>query len=66
MHEIDKIWKIENSKIKSHHQKINTIYDLVNPIMEKTHLEGEVALLSFLWYRNDASIKKEALSRSFL
>ena len=61
MHEIDKMRKIENSKIKSHHPQINTRYDLGNPIREKTQLEGEVALLFFLWYRNDASTKKEAL-----
>jgi hypothetical protein len=50
--------KIEKHKIKSHYTQINTIYDLENPIQEKTQLEGEVALLSFLWYRNDASTKK--------
>jgi hypothetical protein len=65
MHEIDKMQKIENSKIQSHHPQINTRYDLGNPIREKTQLEGEVALLSFLWYRNDASTKKEALSVEF-
>jgi hypothetical protein len=36
-----------------------------SPIREKTHLEGEANLLSFLQYRNDASTKKEALSREF-
>jgi hypothetical protein len=41
------------------------MYDLGNPICEKTHLEGEVSLLSFLWYRNVASTKKEALSMEF-
>ena len=35
---------------------------MLNPIREKTQLEGEAALLSFLWYRNDASTKKEASS----
>jgi hypothetical protein len=65
MHEIDKMQKIENSKIQSHHPQINTRYDMGNPIREKTQLEGEVALLSFLWYRNDASTKKEALSVEF-
>jgi hypothetical protein len=62
MHEIDKMEKIENNKMQSHHAQINTRYDLGNPIREKTQLEGEVALLSFLWYRNDASTKKKALS----
>jgi hypothetical protein len=62
MHEIDKMWKIENSKIQSHHPKINTRYDLRNPIWEKTHLEGEASLLSFLWYKNGASTKEEAIS----
>jgi hypothetical protein len=61
MHETDKMWKIENSKIQSHHPQISTRYDLGNPIQEKALLEGEVALLSFLWYRNHASTKKEAL-----
>jgi hypothetical protein len=65
MHEIDKMQKIENNKIQSHHPQINTRYDLGNPIQEKTQLEGEAALLSFLWYRNDASTKKEALSVEF-
>jgi hypothetical protein len=65
MHEIDKMKKIENSKIQSHHPQINTRYDLGNPIQEKTQLEGEASLLSFLWYRNDASTKKEALSVEF-
>ena len=44
--------KIENNKTPSHHPQINTRYDLGNPIREKTQLEGEVALLSFLWYGN--------------
>jgi hypothetical protein len=48
MHEIDKMWKIENNKIQSHHPQINTRYDLENPIWEKTQLEGEVDVLSFL------------------
>jgi hypothetical protein len=65
MYEIDKMWKIENNKIQSHHPQINKICDLGNPIREKTHLEGKVALLSFLWYRNDASTKKETLSVEF-
>jgi hypothetical protein len=29
---------------------------------KRTQLEDEATLLSFLWYRNDASTKKEALS----
>jgi hypothetical protein len=33
---------------------------------EKTQLEGDIALLSFLWYRNNASTKKEALSMELL
>jgi hypothetical protein len=57
MHEIDKMNKIENGKIQSRHPQINAIYDLENPIWEKTQLEGEVAMLSFLWYGNDASTK---------
>jgi hypothetical protein len=32
-----------------------------NPIWEKTQPEGEVVMLSFLWYRNGASTKKETL-----
>jgi hypothetical protein len=65
MHEIDKMNKIENSETQSHHPQINTIYDLENPIWEKTHPEGEVALLSFLLYRNDASTLKETLFMEF-
>jgi hypothetical protein len=58
MHEIEKMQKIKNSKIQPHHPQINTRYDLGNSIREKTQLEGEVSLLSFLWYRNDVSRKK--------
>jgi hypothetical protein len=47
MHEIDKMWKIENSKIQSHHPQINTRYDLGNPIREKTQLEGEAVCSLF-------------------
>jgi len=65
MHEIDKMREIDNSKIHSHHPQINTRYDMGNPIREKTQLEGEVALLSFLWYINDVSTKKEVLSMEF-
>jgi hypothetical protein len=65
MHEIDKMWKIENSEIQSHHPQISTRYDLRNPIWDKTQLENEVALLSFLYYRNDASTKKDTLSEVF-
>jgi hypothetical protein len=65
MHEIDKMWKIDNSKTQSHHTQIYTIYDLGNPIRENNQLEGEVALLSFLWYINDASTNKEALFVEF-
>jgi hypothetical protein len=61
MYEIAKMWKIVKSKIQSQHPKINIRYDLGNPIREKTQLEGESSLLSFLWYRNDASTKEEAL-----
>jgi hypothetical protein len=55
MHKID---KIKNNKMQSHHPQINTKYDLGNPIWEKIQLEGEVALLYFLWYKNDSSTKK--------
>jgi hypothetical protein len=65
MREINKKRKIENGKKNSHHPQINIIYDLGNPIREKTQLEGEVSLLSFLWYINDADTKKEALSMEF-
>jgi hypothetical protein len=65
MHEMDKMWKIDNSKMQSHHPEIKTIYDSKNPIQEKTQLEDEVALLSFLWYRNDESTKKEAFFVDF-
>jgi hypothetical protein len=61
MHEIDNMWKVENNKIQSHHPQINTRYYLRNQIQEKKQLEGEVALLSFLWYRNDASTKRHSL-----
>jgi hypothetical protein len=63
MHEIDKMWKIENNKIQSHTiHKINTNIFSGKPLREKTQLEGEVALLSFLWYGNNASTKEKALS----
>ena len=65
MHEIDKMRKIENDKIQSHHPQINTRYDLGNPIWEKTQPEVEDFILSFLWYINDASTKKEALFVEF-
>jgi hypothetical protein len=65
MHEIDKMWKMENSKMHSHHPQIITRYDLGKPIWEKTQLEGEATRLSFLWYRNDASTKKESLFKDF-
>jgi hypothetical protein len=65
MYEIEKMWKIENSKIQSHYPQINTRYDLENPIRDKYLLEGEASLLSFIWYINDASIKKYALSMEF-
>jgi len=65
MHEINKIQKIENNEIKSHHLQINIKYDLGKPIREKNQLEGEAAFLSFLWYINDESAKKEALSMEF-
>ena len=35
-------------------------------LREKTQLEGEVALLFFLWYGNNASIKDKALSMELL
>jgi hypothetical protein len=62
MHEIDKIRKIEKSKIQSH-----TIHKITStcsgkPLREKTQLEGEAALLSFLWHGNNASTKEKALS----
>jgi hypothetical protein len=38
----------EHKEILTHHPQINARYNLGNPICEKTHLEGEVALLSFL------------------
>jgi hypothetical protein len=31
-------------------------------LMGKTKLEGEVSLLSFLWYGNNASVKEKSLS----
>jgi hypothetical protein len=65
MHEIDKMWRIEKNKIKSHHPQINTRYDRVNQIWEKTQLKGEPSLLSFFWYRNDASTKKDELFMEF-
>jgi hypothetical protein len=65
MHVLYKMSKIENNKTQSHHPQKNTIYDLENPIWEKTQLEGEVSLLSFIWYRNNASIKKEELFMDF-
>ena len=40
-------------------------YDLGNPIWEKNQLEGEVVLLSFLWYITDVRENKETLFVEF-
>jgi hypothetical protein len=48
MYELDEMQKIDNINKYTHHPQINTIYDLGNPIREKTQLEGEVALPFFL------------------
>jgi hypothetical protein len=54
MHEIDKMWKIENSKIKSHTiQKMKQRFSL-----------GVFAL--FFWYGNNASTKQKALTIELL
>jgi hypothetical protein len=54
--------KIENCKIQSHHPQGNTKISSWKPLWEKNQLEGEAALLSFLWYGNNASTKENALS----
>ena len=48
MYEKVQMPKIENKNEYTHHPQINTRYNLGNPIQDKTQLEGEVALLSFL------------------
>jgi hypothetical protein len=45
----------------SHHPQNGTNILYGKTLREKTHLEGEVALLSFLWYENNASTKEKAL-----
>jgi hypothetical protein len=52
--------KIENTKIKSHTiHKNNKNICFGKPLQQKTQLEGKVALLSFLWYGNNASTKEK-------
>jgi hypothetical protein len=67
MHEIDKMHKIENIKVKSHtiHKIKKNIFSR-KPLREKTQLEGESALISFLWYENNANTREKALSMELL
>ena len=62
MHEIDKMWKIENNETQSHTIHMTTQIFYEKPLREKIQLEGDVALLSFLWYGNNVSTKENALS----
>jgi len=62
MHEIDKMCKIENNKKIAHHPQNNTNILYGKPLWEKSHLQGEVTLLSFLRYGNNVSKKEKTLS----
>jgi hypothetical protein len=62
MHEINQMWKIEKSRIQSHTIHNNTNIFSRKLLHEKTQLKGEVSLLSFLWYKNNANTKEKALS----
>jgi hypothetical protein len=48
-----------------HEKNLTQKFGCQHPMQEETQLEGEATLLSFLWYKNDASTKKEALSVEF-
>jgi hypothetical protein len=50
----------------THHPQNNTNIFSRKPLQEKTHLEGEVSLLSFLWYGNNPSTKEKELSLELL
>jgi hypothetical protein len=45
-----------------HHPQNNTNIFSRKPLWEKNQLKGEVSLLSFLWYGNNASTKEKTLS----
>jgi len=62
---ITKIQKWENKQMNTPYTQMNTICIPGNPIWEKTQLEGEATRLSFLWYRNYSSTKKESLFEDF-
>jgi hypothetical protein len=44
------------------HPKNNTKFFFGKPFWEKTQLEGEASLLSFLWYGNNSNTKEKKLS----
>jgi hypothetical protein len=56
----------EHGNTIAHHPKNNTKICSGKPLQEKTLLEGEVVLFSFLWYGNNASTKEKALSMELL
>jgi hypothetical protein len=55
-----------NNRVKgntiAHHPQNNTNMFYGKPLREKIQLECEVALLSFLWYENNASTKEKEIS----
>jgi hypothetical protein len=56
----------EHGNTFTHYPKNNTKIFSRKPLGEKTQLEGEATLLSFLWYGNNASTKENALSMELL
>jgi hypothetical protein len=56
----------EQQNIITHHPQKNTKIFSRKPLREKFQLEGEAALLSSLWYGNNASTKEKALSMELL
>jgi hypothetical protein len=56
---------VENREKQStitHNPQDNTNIFYGKPLREKNQLEGEPTLLSFLWYKNNASIKEKVIS----
>ena len=52
----------EHKSTITHHPQDNTNIFSGKTLREKTQLEGEATMLSFLWYGNNACTKKKALS----
>jgi hypothetical protein len=56
----------EKGNTITHQPKTNTKICYGKPLQEKIQLEGEAALLSFLWYGNNACTKEKPLSMELL